>query len=90
MCCPKTYLMICAFSRLNLRGAAIDEKNLRGKVKKATLGVGLEIKGGNVRCLILFCEFDNDFVIIGFEADAINLLNTFVFLKVSHQFNHLS
>ena len=26
-------------------------------------------------------ENDNDFVIIGFEADAINLLHTFVFLK---------
>ena len=29
--------------------------------------------------LYLFCTNDNDFVIIGFEADAINLLHTFVF-----------
>ena len=28
----------------------------------------------------VFCN-DNDFVIIGFEADAINLLHTFVFLE---------
>ena len=33
-----------------------------------------------VNVLYLF-ENDNDFVIIGFEADAINLLHTFVFLE---------
>ena len=31
----------------------------------------------------------NHFVIIGFEAEIINLLHSFVF-KVSHQFNYLS
>ena len=45
------------------------------------MGVRLEINEEMYVVEFNFCEYDNDFVIIGFEADAINLLHTFVFCK---------
>ena len=60
---------IVPFPDLTWEEATIDEKNLRIKDKKAALGVRLEINEEMYVVEFNFCEYDNDFVIIGFEAE---------------------
>ena len=45
------------------------------------MGVETEVNGGNVRVVLYFVESLLIFVIIGFEADVINLLHTLVFCQ---------
>ena len=59
---------IC-FSRLNSRDSGYQQEGSLSWQQKATLGIVLEINGGNVCTLPKCCFIDTDFVIIGFEVE---------------------
>ena len=73
------FMNVC-LSRLNLRGSCLDKKNLQAKPRKLLWWMGPRFME-EMYVLYLICAKDTDFVIIGFEAEIINLLHTLVFWK---------
>ena len=72
---------ICAFPDLAQGEATINKKNLPVDVKKATLVVEVEINGEMYVFFVMYLSQMMILFIIGFEADLINLLQSFVFGK---------